>query len=194
MLNRFALIIFMVLAATVSHAANPSIVRIGDFARHANGSGVILTSDGYIVTNLHVISQPDNLGVRLSNGREYWAKGVFFDKENDLAIIKINATDLTPAKFSVVRKSELLTMTGYVNLVEKNIVGNVEDITASSSTKRELIAIDAVLIKGMSGGAMLNKYGEVVGINCGFWVIKDHPTVSYGISADRVLALFRRSM
>ncbi len=153
----------------------PSIVSIRTSIKNSGstGTGVILTEDGYIVTNYHVIEGGFRVDVALEDGRSYQALLVGGDQTNDLAVLKIDAAGLTPAEFG---SSDLLrvgdpalaignplgeelhgTMTeGIISAINRNVRSDGNTMT--------LLQTSAALNSGNSGGALINAYGQVVGI------------------------------
>lgn len=155
--------------------ALPSIVSIQAFSRTGayEGTGVIMTADGYVVTNYHIIAGCSSAEVVLSDESRYEAKLVGSDAESDLAVLKVDASGLTPAEFGNSDQlqvgdavlaignplgSELFgTLTeGIVSAINRDV--NVEGYDMS------LIQTTAALNPGNSGGALLNSAGQVVGI------------------------------
>lgn len=135
------------------------------------GSGVIVSADGYIVTNAHVITKAENIVVMLSDGRKASAKLVGADPESDLAVIKVNLTGLTPLGFK-----EQTTQVGDVVLAIGNPFGVGQTVTQGiiSATGRsglgintveDFIQTDAAINPGNSGGALIDARGQLVGIN-----------------------------
>lgn len=173
-------------------AANPSVVTItGDgysvsgfspFGRVTSGvgSGLILTANGYILTNRHVVEGASSLSVALVNGKTYPATVVTTLTNNDLALIKIQATGLTPARIgnsgaiqvgqeAIAIGSPLGTFT---DSVTKGIVSGLgrsvtvaDDLTGQPVTLTGLIQTDAAINPGNSGGPLLDATGAVIGIN-----------------------------
>lgn len=140
------------------------------------GSGIIFSEDGYIVTNAHVISGATSLKVVLSDGMTYEAVVVGSDTATDLAVIKIDATGLTAAEFgssSDLRVADKVIAIGNPGGMEFNssvTIGYVSALNravANSSTgyTMNFIQTDAAINPGNSGGALVNEYGQVVGIN-----------------------------
>ena len=139
--------------------------------RQGAGSGVIISSDGYIVTNNHVVENADELDVKLNDNREFKARIIGLDKTSDLALIKIETKDLTAIKIG---NSENLKVGEWV-LAIGNPLGLTSTVTAGiiSAKARTLgsngiesfIQTDAAINPGNSGGALVNARGELVGIN-----------------------------
>ena len=136
------------------------------------GSGVIITADGYIVTNHHVIDGATNINVRLANGTEYAAKLVGSDAKSDLAVLKVEATGLTPAPYG--KSSELAVGETVVAVgnplgklggtVTQGIISALDrEITIDNTTMR-LLQTDTAINPGNSGGGMFNTSGQLVGI------------------------------
>lgn len=141
----------------------------------ATGTGVIMSKDGYIITNAHVVSGADNLSVVFTDDDKtsIEAKLIGIDSQTDLAVIKIDKSDLTPAEFG--KSSEL--QVGEVAIAIGNPLGFqlAGSVTAGiiSATDRtltiedqemNLIQTDASINSGNSGGALVNAYGQVIGI------------------------------
>lgn len=135
------------------------------------GSGVIVSADGYIVTNAHVIAKADNIVVMLNDGKKINAKLIGSDPESDLAVIKIDMTGLKPLGFK-----QDLTKVGDVVLAIGNPFGVGQTVTQGiiSATGRtglgintfeDFIQTDAAINPGNSGGALVDAYGQLVGIN-----------------------------
>lgn len=140
------------------------------------GSGIIMSEDGYIITNAHVVEGATSLKVITSDGETYEAQLIGSDTVTDLAVVKIDATGLTAAEFGssedlrVADKvmaignpgghelSSSVTI-GYVSALNRAIANNTTGYTM------EYIQTDAAINPGNSGGALINEYGQVVGIN-----------------------------
>lgn len=148
------------------------------------GSGVILSKDGYIVTNNHVIAAADEISVTLNDNRTYPAVLIGADENTDLALVKIEAEDDLP--FLVVGDSDALKVGEWV-LAVGNPFNLTSTVTAGivSAKARSLgvydggiesfIQTDAAINKGNSGGALVNANGELVGVNA----VLSSPTGSY---------------
>lgn len=139
----------------------------------ASGSGFILTADGYILTNFHVIESSSSINVTLYDGTSYDAVLVGYDESNDIAVLKIDASDLSPV---VLGDSDNLNVGDDVIAIG-NPLGELtfsltagavsaldREITLSSGVMMNLIQTDCAINSGNSGGALFNLYGEVIGI------------------------------
>lgn len=135
------------------------------------GSGVIVSADGYIVTNAHVIDKADGIVVVLNDGRKVKASVIGADVESDLAVIKVELPDLTPISF---KKGDV--QVGDVTLAIGNPFGVGQTVTQGivsatgrtgigSNTFEDFIQTDAAINPGNSGGALVDAYGELLGIN-----------------------------
>ena len=139
----------------------------------AAGSGFILSKDGYILTNHHVIENSNAVSVALYDGTTYDAKVIGFDAGNDIAVLKVDATDLKPV---VLGDSDKLLVGDDVLAIgnplgeltfslTKGVVSAMDRrVTLSSGSTMNLIQTDCSINSGNSGGALFNVYGEVVGI------------------------------
>ncbi len=141
--------------------------------RTGAGSGVILSADGYIVTNNHVVQDADELTVKLNDNREFKARIIGLDKTTDLALIKIEADGLQPIK---VANSDELKLGEWVlaignpfsltSTVTAGIVSaKARSLGATPGSIESFIQTDAAINPGNSGGALVNARGELVGIN-----------------------------
>ncbi|MDI9468854.1 MAG: trypsin-like peptidase domain-containing protein [Bacillota bacterium] len=168
----------------IAEKASPAVVAIyveavqdtffGRQVVEGAGSGVIIASNGYILTNNHVIANSHAVNVRLADGNEYEAELVGSDSVTDLAVLKIDAEDLPYLEFG--DSSELhvgdqivaignplgdlqgTVTAGYVSALNR-------DVETDSGTLYGVIQVDAAINSGNSGGALLNTRGELVGIN-----------------------------
>ncbi|MDQ0903270.1 MULTISPECIES: S1C family serine protease [unclassified Paenibacillus] len=137
----------------------------------AHGTGVIVESNGVIVTNAHVVKDMKNIVVVTSNGTTYNGRATNIDEESDLALVKIDATGLSPAKFassSDIKVGETVAAIGTpISFALRNsvTVGIVSGLDRSVNSQYQLIQTDAAINPGNSGGALINMNGEVIGIN-----------------------------
>ena len=137
----------------------------------ATGSGVIISSDGYIVTNNHVVDGADELTVSLNDNTEYSARIVGTDKTTDLALIKINGQNLpaiTIANSEDIKVGEWVLAVGNPLGLNNTVTAGIVSAKARSlgaNGVESFIQTDAAINAGNSGGALVNTRGELVGIN-----------------------------
>ena len=139
----------------------------------ACGSGFILTEDGYIVTNYHVIEDAESVTVITYDGESYEAKIIGYDEKNDVAVLKADAKGLQPVKLGdsdTLRVGESVAAIGNPlgELTFSLTLGVVSalnrQVTFSNGAMMGLIQTDTAINSGNSGGALFNMYGEVIGI------------------------------
>ncbi len=144
------------------------------FRQHGLGSGVIVSSDGYILTNNHVVDGADTIRVDVTDGRTLDAKVIGTDKPSDLALVKVNATDLQALPLG---NSDAVQV-GDVVLAVGNPLGIGQTVTMGIISAKgrstgaggdrgyeDFLQTDAPINHGNSGGALVNTKGELVGIN-----------------------------
>ena len=137
------------------------------------GSGVIIDDQGHILTNNHVVADADEVTVRLSDDRELTAKVVGTDPKTDLAVLKVDASDLHPARLGdsdKVRIGEWVVAAGSPFGFTSTITAGIVSATGRTMAGRiadyeDFIQTDAAINPGNSGGPLVNLRGEVVGIN-----------------------------
>ena len=134
------------------------------------GSGVIISADGYIVTNNHVVDGADELMVTLNDNKEYSARIIGADKTTDLALIKIDAKQLpaiTVANSDDVKVGEWVLAVGNPLGLNNTVTAGIISAKARSMGEgvSSMIQTDAAINQGNSGGALVNTRGELVGIN-----------------------------
>jgi serine protease Do len=139
---------------------------------HGTGSGFIVSPDGYILTNAHVVSSAETVTVRLTDRREFQAKVVGQDERTDVAVIKIDAKDLPVVKIGDPRQlkpGQWVVAIGspfnFDNTATAGIVSATARSLPSDSSYVPFIQTDVAVNPGNSGGPLFNTRGEVVGIN-----------------------------
>ena len=139
--------------------------------RQGAGSGVIISTDGYIVTNNHVVEGADELTVTLNDNSEYSARIIGTDKNTDLALIKINAKDLPTLPIGDsdrLKVGEWVLAVGNPFNLNSTVTAGIVSAKARSlgaNGVESFIQTDAAINAGNSGGALVNTLGELVGIN-----------------------------
>lgn len=146
----------------------------GEMIQQGSGSGIIISEDGYIVTNQHVIADATEITIILNSGEEHVATLIGADEKTDLAVLKINQAGLVAASLgdsNLVEVGDLAVAIG--NPLGQELAGTVTAGVISAVNRKmtvdnrtyNLIQTDAAINPGNSGGALVNKYGEVIGIN-----------------------------
>ena len=164
----------------------------------SEGSGIIATSDGYIITNAHVVDGADSLKVITSDGKTYEAELIGSDSMTDLAVIKVDAEGLTAAEFG--SSSDLVVADpviaignpgGLQSTVTVGYVSALNRPVTSSDTGYTMncIQTDAAINPGNSGGALVNMYGQVIGINSSKIVATGYEGLGFAIPIDDALPI-----
>lgn len=167
------------------------------------GTGIIITADGYILTNNHVIDGSDSVKVTTHGGQEYQATVIKTDSDKDLAVIQVKAEDLTPATIGdsdSVRVGEEVIAIGNVlgrfsDSVTKGIISGLgRPITTSSAQfygnveqLEDLIQTDAAINSGNSGGPLVNLKGQVIGINTA--IVGDAQNIGFSVPINHAKEL-----
>ena len=139
--------------------------------REASGSGVIITNDGYIVTNNHVVDGADEITVTLNDNREFAARIIGTDKTTDLALIKVDSKNLpflTVGDSDKLKVGEWVIAVGNPFNLNSTVTAGIVSAKARSlyaNGVESFIQTDAAINSGNSGGALVNTNGELVGIN-----------------------------
>jgi S1-C subfamily serine protease len=148
----------------------------GSMIRKGAGSGVIISKDGYILTNNHVVDFADEVLIKMVDGKEYDAKIIGRDPSTDLAVVKIDAGNLPTLEYADSDKArvgewvlavgnpfEYLTSTVTAGIISAK--GRDLNIIQGSKTIEQFIQTDAAINPGNSGGALVDAYGKLLGIN-----------------------------
>ena len=175
---------------------NPSVVSVISTTAEGtgSGSGVIMSKDGYIITNNHVVDGAQSVSVQLSDGTSLDAEIIGTDEQTDLAVIKVTPTsDLTAAEFGDSDELEpgeyayAIGSPGGVQFANTITGGRISainrDLTVNDRVMT-LIQTDASINNGNSGGALVNMYGQVVGINSSKIVAEGYEGLGFAIPID----------
>jgi len=143
-----------------------------EYKQQGTGSGFIIRPDGYIVTNYHVVENADKITVNLKGGKKYDAKVIGADKKYDLAIVKINAKNLTYLEMGDSTELQIGQWVvafgnpyGLHETVTTGIISALNRSLSEDAKEGYLIQTDAAINPGNSGGPLVNLKGEVIGIN-----------------------------
>ena len=157
----------------VYEKAAPSIAALTAYSAGmvSTGTGIVLTADGYIVTNAHIIAGAEQVNVTLSDDSLWSAQLVGFEPLEDLAVQTIDASGLTPAQFgddTLLRSGDPVSAIGnpmgYRSTITPGIVSALDQPVSVEGTTMYLLQTSAAINYGSSGGALLNDRGQVVGV------------------------------
>lgn len=156
----------------ISTSVSKTSVFMGQYVTSGAGSGVVLSKEGLIVTNHHVIEDADEISVRLSNGEEYDAKLIASDVQTDLAVIRIEAEDLQPAILGDSDKMNVGEAVFAIGNPLGSLGGTVTEGILSAKDREitidgqgmTLLQTSAAINPGNSGGGLFNSKGELVGV------------------------------
>ncbi|XP_063782072.1 serine protease HTRA2, mitochondrial isoform X2 [Pseudophryne corroboree] len=188
--------------ADVAEKTAPAVVNIEILGRHpftgrqtviSSGSGFLVSPDGLIVTNAHVVANKKNVRVKLYNGDVYEAAVTDMDPVQDIATVRITTKASLPTlplgRSSEVRQGEFVVAVGTPYLLRNTITSGIVSSVHRGSEElglshkdMDFIQTDAIIDVGNSGGPLVNLDGEVIGIN----TLKVTPGISFAIPSDRV--------
>lgn len=186
----------------VSQLVMPSVVEIFTYSGQENsfyntplgsGSGIILSTDGYIVTNAHVLEDAGSFSVILNDNSEYSGSIVGKDTKTDIAVIKINADNLPAAAFGnsddVIIGEQVMAVgnpAGLTGSVTDGIVSGVNRKIKTDATGFEMncIQTNAAISPGNSGGALVNMFGQVIGITSSKYVNSSYEGLGFAITIN----------
>ncbi len=178
-------------------ASIPASQATGGASGTSEGTGIVATKDGYVLTNAHVVNDTRSVSVKvvLHSNQQYQAKVVGYDKTSDLAVLKINASGLSPAVFGNVDNMQIgdqviaignpggLSFAG--SLTGGYISALNRAIESYSDNGLTFIQTDAAINPGNSGGPLVNMYGQVIGINSNKIVATGYEGMGFAIPVSR---------
>lgn len=187
--------------AGVYKAVSPSIVEMLIFSDInystpvSSGSGIIMSEDGYIATNAHVITSGKYITVSLNDNKTYRAETIGYDSKTDIAVIKIDPDGavLTPALFGnsdeVVQGEQVMAIGnpgGLSGSISGGYVSGMNRMIRGDQTGIEMncIQTDAAISPGNSGGALVNMYGQVIGITSSKYVSSSYEGLGFAITIN----------
>ena len=163
--------------AYIYEMVNPSVVNITVYSSQSiaalgSGTGIVMSEDGYIITNAHVVNGGTNVNVTFSDDTNANGVIVGMDTATDLAVVKVDMTGLKPAQFgdsSALKVGERIVAIGNAgglsSTITQGIVSGLDRDLGDGARSLKLIQVDAAINPGNSGGPLINRVGQVVGIN-----------------------------
>ncbi|AFY70426.1 HtrA2 peptidase [Thalassoporum mexicanum PCC 7367] len=168
-----------------------------EFRQHGQGSGIVIKPDGTILTNAHVIDGADDVEVKLRDGRTFRGKVLGLDVVTDIAVVKIDGTDLPVAPIGSAENLQvgdwaiaLGNPLGLDNTVTLGIISTLSrpsNQVGIADKRIDFIQTDAAINPGNSGGPLLNQNGEVIGINTA--IRPDAQGIGFAIPIDKAVAI-----
>lgn len=180
---------------------NPSVVNINVYAGTSvspisSGTGIILTSDGYIITNAHVVDGGSSVNVVFNDDSQLRGTIVGADSETDLAVIKVDATGLTAAEFGdsdSLKIGERVVAIGNAGGLSgsctQGIISGLNRDVDSSARSLSLIQTTAAINPGNSGGPLINRFGQVIGITSSKVASVDYEGIGFAIPITDALPI-----
>ncbi len=176
----------------------------GKVVEESEGTGIVATANGYILTNAHVVndSRSSSVKVVLQNQKEYEAKVVGLDKTSDLAVLRINASSLSPATFGKAEQLEIGEQVlaignpaglSFAGSLTSGIVSALNrSIESHSDNGMTYIQTDAAINPGNSGGPLVDMYGQVVGINSNKIVATGYEGMGFSIPISKAQSIINQ--
>ena len=184
----------------VAEQVSPSVVGILCYSSYntvdasSSGSGIIMSKDGYIVTNAHVVEGAVGISVKMEDGTEYTAKLIGADSKTDLAVVKIEGENFQFAQFGnsdQLKRGEMVVAIGnpggmdlYGSVTVGYVSGLNRTLDSGDAYSLSLIQTDAAINPGNSGGALVNMYGQVIGINSAKIAATEYEGIGFAISIN----------
>lgn len=182
---------------------NPSTVCINIYREDyiepiASGSGIIMSSDGYIITNAHVVEGASKINIIFSDGKEMAGNLVGADADTDLAVVKVNGHDLPMAQFGDSDKLKIGEKVvaignagGLSGSCTEGIVSGLNREMDSNLRSLKLIQTSAAINPGNSGGPLVNRFGQVVGITSSKIASLDYEGIGFAIPITQALPILQ---
>lgn len=184
--------------AVVGRPENTNSYQQVDRFNLAHGTGVILSKDGWIVTNAHVVDGMKGVTVLANGGKQYSPQIIYMDKASDIAVMKIKANQLQPATFADSDKvqvgEKVIAIGTPLSFALKNsaTVGVISGVNRAVESNYRLLQTDAAINPGNSGGPLLNTDGKIIGINSMKFVGASVDSTGFSIPSNTVQHVVRQ--
>lgn len=191
----------------IFNKVSPSVVgvvaRLGDgfYGDSSQGSGIIMSEDGYIITNAHVVEGATSYEVVLTDGQSYQAQLVGADRNSDLAVLKVSATGLAYAEFGNSDQAQVgervcvIGNPGGLRFQNSLTVGYISALKRTISTggySIDCLQTDAAVNPGNSGGPLINAYGQVIGITSAKIALTDYEGICFAIPISDAMPILKQ--
>ena len=186
---------------------SPSVVAIiarsgaSVYGGQSQGTGIIMSEDGYIITNAHLVTDRDNFEVILTDGESHRAEVVGSDRNNDLAVLKVNATGLTAAEFGNSEQTQVgervcvIGNPGGLRFQNSLTVGYVSALNRAvyiGNYTINCIQTDAAINPGNSGGPLINAFGQVIGISSAKIALEEYEGICFAIPISEAMPILQQ--
>lgn len=180
---------------------NPSVVSITVYGSQSisalgSGTGIVMTEDGYIITNAHVVDGGTSVNVVFHDDTNANGRIIGMDTTTDLAVVKVEKTGLTPAEFgdsSALKVGERVVAIGNAgglsSTMTQGIISGLNRDLGEGARSLELIQVDAAINPGNSGGPLINRFGQVVGINSSKIADVDYEGIGFSIPINEAMPI-----
>ena len=172
---------------------NPSVVNITVYGNQSiaalgSGTGIVMSEDGYIITNAHVVDGGTSVNVTFSDDTDANGTIIGMDATTDLAVVKVDKSGLIPAEFgdsSALKVGERIVAIGNAgglsSTITQGIVSGLDRDLGEGARSLKLIQVDAAINPGNSGGPLINRFGQVIGINSSKIASVDYEGIGFSI-------------
>ena len=172
---------------------NPSVVSINVYDNYSisaigQGTGIVMTEDGYVITNAHVVEKGTSVNVVFHDGTSSRGTIIGMDTTTDLAVIKLDKTGLVAAEFgdsTLLKVGERVVAIGNAgglsSTCSQGIISGLDRDLGNGARSLKLIQVDAAINPGNSGGPLINRFGQVIGINSAKIADVDYEGIGFSI-------------
>ena len=180
---------------------NPSVVSINVYDNYSisaigQGTGIVMTEDGYVITNAHVVEKGTSVNVVFHDGTSSRGTIIGMDTTTDLAVIKLDKTGLVAAEFgdsTLLKVGERVVAIGNAgglsSTCSQGIISGLERDLGNGARSLKLIQVDAAINPGNSGGPLINRFGQVIGINSAKIADVDYEGIGFSIPISEAIPI-----
>ncbi|MBR5251242.1 MAG: trypsin-like peptidase domain-containing protein [Oscillospiraceae bacterium] len=180
---------------------NPSVVSINVYDNYSisaigQGTGIVMTEDGYVITNAHVVEKGTSVNVVFHDGTSSRGTIIGMDTTTDLAVIKLDKTGLVAAEFgdsTLLKVGERVVAIGNAgglsSTCSQGIISGLDRDLGNGARSLRLIQVDAAINPGNSGGPLINRFGQVIGINSAKIADVDYEGIGFSIPISEAIPI-----
>ena len=185
---------------------NPSVVNINVYSNQSvspisSGTGIVMTSDGYIITNAHVVDGGTSVNVIFHDGENARGTIIGADETTDLAVVKVEGSNYTAAEFgdsTQLKAGERIVAIGnaggFSSTITQGIISGLDRDLGNGARSLKLIQVDAAINPGNSGGPLINRFGQVIGINSSKIADVDFEGIGFSIPISEAMPILEDIM